>query len=281
MHYKYFSHNGSLLPVEQAVVPLSNIEYSYGYGVYETIRVANGVTYFLDQHSQRLMQSAQIIELEHNFDEAFVCKAVKALVDQTEMPAYNLKVLLIGGATADKANLYVTCLNPHFPDRKLYRMGVKLISQQLERLYPQAKSLNMFTSYIAYRRAQQAGAYDALLINNEGFVTEGTRTNFFGLVGKRLVSPPEQDCLNGVTRQNVIKVAKNSGFSLAENVIRFDQIDGFDSVFVTSTPSKIMPVRAIDEKVWSQPVSPALQDLMKAYDQFIEEYREAQLKEKV
>jgi branched-chain amino acid aminotransferase len=276
--YSYFSHNGKLLPAQQAVVPLSNIEYSYGFGVYETIRVARGVTYFLEEHAKRLMQSAQIIGLGHTFDEAFIRDAVSSLVKRTDVPAYNLKVLLIGGVTPEQADLYITCLNPHFPERKLYRTGVTLISERAERLFPQAKSLNMFTSYTAYRRAQQLGAHDALLVNQAGCITEGTRTNFFGLQDRTLFTPPGADCLHGVTRHNVMEVARKQGFTIEETPMRLDEVHHYESIFVTSTPAKIMPVRAIDEQVWDQPVSSALGELMKAYDQFIDDYAQAQLK---
>jgi branched-chain amino acid aminotransferase len=274
MEYTHFSHNGKLLPAEQAVVPLSNIAYSYGFGVYETIRVAGGITYFLDEHIERLLQSARIITLEHPFDAAFVDKAVRELTSKTNAEAYNLKVLLIGGRTAETADLYITCLNPLFPDRKLYRTGVKLISEQCERLYPQAKSLNMFTSYQAYAHAQSKGAYDALLINRAGCITEGTRTNFFSLQGRTLISPPAADCLHGVTRHHVMEVARAHGFTLKETAIPLEQVKQYDSVFLTSTPLKIMPVQAIDTQVWEQPVSPALHELMQAYDQYIEDYRQ-------
>jgi branched-chain amino acid aminotransferase len=278
MQYTYFSHNGRLLPAEQAVVPLSNIEYSYGFGVYETMRVAGGVIYFLEEHSRRLMQSARIIGLVHNFDESFVHDAVRSLAQETDVAAYNLKILLIGGRSAETADLYITCLSPHFPDRKLYRSGATLISERLERLFPQAKSLNMFTSYKAYRRAQEAGAYDALLINQAGCITEGTRSNFFGFRGQTLVSPPAADCLHGVTRSNVMRVAKDSGFALEEAAMRLDEVGRYDSVFITSTPSKILPIRSIDEQVWDKPVSPALQELMGAYDRFIDGYAQRYLK---
>ena len=67
MDFKYFSKNGELLPVEDAVVPLANIEYQYGFGVYETIRVVHGTPYFLKDHLERLQESARLIGLEHSF----------------------------------------------------------------------------------------------------------------------------------------------------------------------------------------------------------------------
>ena len=209
MDFKYFSKNGKILPVEEAVIPLSNIEYQYGFGVYENIRVNDGVPYFLKDHIERLLESARIIGLEHTFDESFVKKSAADLVKKNGAGTYNLKVLLIGGA---EPALYILALNPHFPDKKLYRGGADFITYEYERPYPSAKTLNMLQSYLAYKKAREAGAYDALLISSKGCITEGTRTNFFCMQGRTLISPPEDEILLGVTRKVVLKVAKEEGF---------------------------------------------------------------------
>jgi branched-subunit amino acid aminotransferase/4-amino-4-deoxychorismate lyase len=87
--------------------------------------------------------------------------------------------------------------------------------------------------------------------------------------------------LHGVTRSNVIKVAGKSGFTIHETAMRLNEVSHYESVFVTSTPSKIMPIRSIDKQVWIQPVSPALHELMKAYEHFIDDYGKRQLREKL
>lgn len=265
MTYKYFSRNGEVLPAEQAVVPLGNIEYSYGFGVYETIRVSNGAALFLEEHCQRLMSSARIIGLEHPFDTSFVEQAIAKLIEANQVATCNLKVLLIGGAAADRASLNILCLNPLFPDRKLYKDGAHCITYEYERLFPAAKTLNMLSSYLAYRESRTAGAYDALLINRNGCITEGTRTNFFAVKGRTLISPPGDEVLPGVTRGHVIKIAKNNGFKIVEKDIKLSEIAGYDGACLTGTPIKIMPIRSIDEHVWPE-VPAALRELMAAYD---------------
>src|SRR5579884_84486 len=97
MSFRYFSHNGKLLPLEQAVVPLSRVEYAYGYGVYESVRVNKGRIFFLAEHCRRLMNSARVIGLEHNFQSGTVEKAVQELVRQNQAVACNIKIMLIGG----------------------------------------------------------------------------------------------------------------------------------------------------------------------------------------
>jgi branched-subunit amino acid aminotransferase/4-amino-4-deoxychorismate lyase len=265
MTFKYFSKNGELLPIEEAVVPLSNIEYQYGFGVYETIRVANGIPYFLSDHLERLEESAKITGLEHPFTSTTIYGSVEKLVEKIGVGTYNLKILLIGGR---EPSLFVLSLNPHFPDKKLYRDGASFITHHYERPFPHAKCLNMLQSYLAYKKAREAGCYDALLVNSRNCITEGTRTNFFCLKDKTLYSPPENEILLGVTRKVVLQVAQENGFVLEERDIHVVDLQTFDGAFVTSTSSKIIPVHSVDTSTF--PALPStLRTLMERFDTFL------------
>ncbi|QQG37735.1 MAG: aminotransferase class IV [Candidatus Kaiserbacteria bacterium] len=269
MDFKYFSKNGVALPLAEAVVPLSNIEYQYGFGVYENVRVVRGRPLFLDDHVERLEESARIIGLEHPFESTAIHHSVDELIAKNEIDTANLKLLLLGGRSEAEASLFILPLNPLFPDKKIYRDGVLLVSHQYERLFPHAKTLNMLGSFLAYRKAKAADAYDALLIDRQGFVTEGTRTNFFALKGKTIYSPPESEILLGVTRKYVLEAAHRSGFALEERKITLADLKEYDAAFITSTSSKILPVRQIDDA--SVDVSaPALRELMTAFDDFLQ-----------
>lgn len=271
MTYNYFSRNGQLLPSEQAVVSLNSVEYSYGYGVYETIRVSKGEPHFLSEHCTRLMHSAKIIDLSHSFAADFVEQSARELISKNKVEACNLKILLIGGTTKDTATLYMLCLNPLFPDRKLYQIGVHVITENYERPFPQAKTLNMLPSYLAYRHAREAEAYDALLINRAGCITEGTRTNFLALQGRTIFSPPATEILPGVTRHHVLQVANQNGFKVVEQDIKLAEIDQYDAACLTSTSSKILPLRSIDKHIWPEQ-SPDLQELIQAFNEFLSSY---------
>ncbi len=267
MTYKYFSHNGEILPVEQAVVRLDLVEYAYGFGVYETIRVSKSVAYFLEEHCFRLLQSAKIIDLSHPFSEEFVKKSVLSLLEKNKVETGNIKILLIGGPTSDDASLEIMCLNPLFPDRKLYKTGVHCITYNYEREFPGAKTLNMLPSYLAFRQARLTGAYDALLVNHHGYITEGTRTNFFGLNNQTIISPPADQILPGVTRSKVLEIAEQNGFEIIEQAIKLTEIDKLESVFLTSTSAKILPIRSIGEQHYLEP-SRYLKDLMTLFADF-------------
>ncbi len=144
---------------------VANIEYAYGFGVYETLRVVGGKPRFLADHLARLEKSAQIIGLEHAITLGELQLWIQQLLQAESIDVCNLKILLIGGRTAADAQLYILPLAPLFPDRKLYRDGVATITQHFERPWPQAKTLSMLGSYLAYRQARRANCYDALLIS--------------------------------------------------------------------------------------------------------------------
>lgn len=268
MGYKFFSKNGQVLPIEQAAVPLENIAYAYGFGAYENIRLDKGIIYFADDHLERLQESARIIGVEHEFSSTFIHRAVSALIAANDVQTCNLKLLLIGGQMPAQTQLYILCLNPLFPDRKLYRTGTELITYQAERPFPHAKTLNMLQSYIAYREAKKQNAYDALLINTDGNLTEGTRTNFFVMRGKTLISPPEDKILLGVMRKAVLQVAEANNYELLFEAIGRDSLNQYDTAFLTSTSSKIMPIRSIDSHIFSG-ISQELRELMNMCDEFL------------
>ncbi len=157
MEFAYFTRNGEILPVSEAVISISNIEYAYGFGVYETIRVASGKPRYVADHLERLMESARLIGIEHSFTSESIGEDIRALIAKNEIDACNLKLLLIGAPTKDEVTLTIQCLNPHYPDKKLYRDGIDTITYAYERLHPHAKSLNMLESYRAYKKAKEAG----------------------------------------------------------------------------------------------------------------------------
>jgi branched-subunit amino acid aminotransferase/4-amino-4-deoxychorismate lyase len=268
MEFKYFSQNGKTLPIEKAVVPLSNIEYAYGFGIYESLRVLEGTVYFIDDHIERLMESARIIGLHHQFDPDFVKNSIYELVETVGLGTYNLKILLIGASKKENTILNILCLNPLFPDRKLYRDGANFITYNYERAFPHAKTLNMLESYLSYRQAKEKNAYDALLVNENGFITEGTRTNFFCIKGKTIFTPFEKDILLGVMRKAMLKTALTNSYKIVETDIKIDDIKSYDGAFVTSTSSKIMPVKSINGSPLGYPDE--LKKLMELLNDFLD-----------
>lgn len=261
----FFIKNGILSPIDQATLPVDNLELSYGFGVYESLRVRHQSIYFLTEHVERLFFSAQCLGLEHPFSLEQITDWSNQLVKANQIEAANIKMLLLGGKTPADAHLYIFLTAPRFLDKKEYRDGVKVITFHHERFMPQAKTLNMLPSYLAYRQASEVGAFDALLIDREGCIREGTRTNFFAIKNTTLYTPPVEIILNGITRQTVIKCAEENGFAVKEVPLPLKNIFEYDGAFVTNTSGGIVPVAQIDEKRFPE-ISMELQRLRKKFE---------------
>ena len=252
-------------PISEANVPLNSIEYAYGFGVYETIRVSNGKARFIGDHCRRLELSAQAIQLEHNFKPGKIEQYITELIDANGVKTCNLKLLLIGGKSAVDASLHILCLAPYFVDRKLYKTGCHCTTYECERMYPHAKTLNMLPSFLAFREAGRAGAHDALLINRRGEITEGTRSNFYVLRGNTIYSPPESDILLGVTRDHVLALARKDGFNIVHQPIPLESLGSYDAAFLSSTSAKILPIHSVDTFEYGTPPM-QLTNLMQAFN---------------
>jgi branched-chain amino acid aminotransferase len=124
---------------------------------------------------------------------------------------------------------------------------------------------------LAYTKAQKHGHYDALLLDDEDTILEGTRTNFFAIKDSLVITPPGETVLDGVTRQTVLAVAKRNNFIVREEKISLQNLSEFDGAFLTSTSSKILPLIQIDDFTFSA-IPQKLKELMKFYDVFLENY---------
>jgi branched-chain amino acid aminotransferase len=268
MQFKYFSKNGEILPISDANIPLSRIEYSYGFGVYELISKRNHLVYFKKEHIKRLLNSANIIGLDHNFTIVQIQEFIDNLLEKSNSDSCNIKLLLIGGKTKNDADLFILLLNPLFPDRKYFSEGVKTISIKYERPFPNAKTLNMLGSFLAFKKAKENDCFDALLINNENKIIEGTRTNFFLIKDKNIYTQFDAKILHGVTRELVLHIARENGFEIKIEEKSIPDLPFFDCGFLTGTTAKILPVRQIDD--FSFKVIPEnLKLLMSKFDKFL------------
>jgi len=265
----FFSKNGKILPINKANIPITSLEVAYGFGVYESIRISKGVINFLDNHIARLIKSAKIINLEHYFSHETLRNYIKELATTVDIDAFNIKILLYGGNTVGGAQLFIIPSTPLFPDKRLYRNGASLITTRYERLYPNAKTLNMLGSYIAYKQAKKHSCYDSLLVSTTGEIPEGTRTNFYAVKGGVIHTAPDKDVLEGVTREIMLHVARVTGINVVFEPILKNDLQSYDGFFITSTSTKLMPVSKIDDLEFEIPE--LTKTLMKNFNIFLKE----------
>jgi branched-chain amino acid aminotransferase len=269
MTFTHFSKNGEMLSIDQAVVSVRDLHFQYGFGVYEALRVRNSIVYFVNMHVDRLIESARIIGLEHIYSQAQIIDFIKKVSEKNNLESANIKMLLIGGKTAEESNLYIFPVLPLYPDRKLYKHGATASTVHYHRFLPNAKTLNMLPSYLFFTKARKNGHYDAVFIDDEKNILEGTRTNFFAIKDSTIFTAPKEFVLDGVIRQTLIAIAQKNGFNVKEEKIPFSRLQDYDGAFLTSTSTKILPLAQIDDFFFSE-ISGKLKELMKIYDDFLE-----------
>lgn len=268
MQYKFCSLNGRIIDPKDANISVFNIEYTYGFGVYENIRVVNGTPYFLFEHLDRLIQSARMIGLEHPLTPTIVSQWIEALLKRLPSESYNLKILLIGGKTSEDAQCYILPLPPMFPKKEWYQKGVSMVSVQYERPFPQAKTLSMLPSYLAYRIARSTDCYDALAIDGQGNIREGTRTNIILVKGKTLFKPPQELILAGVTQEVVLQCAKKLKLLVKQQSLAYKALRKYGGALLMSTSVGVVPIKRIDDYEFKT-IPPLVRTLGEAYDAFV------------
>lgn len=242
---KYAVKNLELIEEKDAVIPVTQRELFSSFGVYESIKVLNGRMEYLDDHLERLFESARILKLEHTFNGDSVIESLERLIAANGDQTVSLKLQLIGGKTP---SLFAfTTELPIYPE-EFYSNGVKVISYYGERIFPHAKSNCLLLNYMARREAVLVGAIDAILVDKSGFALEGSRSNLFAVKADTLITS-ENDVLYGVTRKRTIEIAKSLNLSIKFRKIALKEIKEhlYDEVFITSTSMGAIPVRVIDD----------------------------------
>ena len=241
----YAMKNLKIIPESEAVIPITKREIFSSFGVYESIKIKNGIVEFSTEHIARLFDSAIILKLSHQFKKDLIEKSLGKLVDINKTVDGTIKLHLIGGDSADLF-AYITDL-PVYPG-SFYTDGVKVISYIGERAFPHAKSNCLLLNYMAAREAMAAGALDAILIDRHGYALEGSRSNLFAVKGKTIITS-EDDVLYGVTRKRILSIADNLGFLIDFKKMYLSDIKqgSCDEVFITSTSMGAIPVSTIDD----------------------------------
>ncbi|MFM8552632.1 MAG: aminotransferase class IV [Nitrospiraceae bacterium] len=258
--------NDKFVDRKEALVSVFDHGFLYGDGVYETLRTYGGRFFMLQPHLARLQRSARLIGLTVPMPEQDWPALLRKTVERNGLADAHLRITLSRGE-GDLGLDPALCLRPtlvimakpiaQYPAH-LFEEGVILSLVSTRRnlasaLPPQIKSLNFLNNILAKQEAAKAGAFDALMLNAEGLLTECTTSNFFFVCDGRLYTPAV-DCgiLDGITREVVLTLAREEGLPVEEGRYPAEALAHAEEAFVTNTSMEIMPVRSLDQS----PVGP-------------------------
>jgi len=243
--------NGKYVAFDQACLPLNDLGIVRGYGVFDFMRTYNGVPFKLREHVQRLQKSAKIIGLSLPWPTEELEAIAQDTLGRNNFPEANIRIVVTGGSSSDfitplgQPSLMIIITPASEYPREYYEQGVKAIAVQIERLLPTAKSLNYISAIGALQEAKLTNAVEALYVNQQGHVLEGTTTNFFVFRDSQIITPKD-NILNGITREVIFELAKDR-FEIVEQPIYYNDLSSFDEAFITATNKEIMPIVQVDE----------------------------------
>lgn len=278
--------HGEIVPESQAVIPVFDLGFIRGYGVFDFFTVNQGVPVFLNEHLTRFLNSANQVNLVSPFGIKELRKHVLELIARNKMITGTIKVILTGGLSSngfdpDGSNQFMILAGDLiFPvaeegDIKPFRL--KTIDYVRET--PGVKSLNYLVPLIHWNESKAAGFHDLLYVH-DGWVSETSRANLFAVTHDNILVTPAEGILAGVTRAHIIHLAKP--FMPVEiRPLTLQEALHCKSVFLTSTTKKIRPVSQIDGHVFSsteswEPAGKLLQELKSMEHQYILEFLQHQ-----
>jgi len=275
--------NGELVPrVEARISPLDR-GILYGYGLFETMRSYGGHVFSLDQHLARLMHSAGKIGIDAGLDPVALRQAIYKTLEANERPDVRIRLTVLAGEgerglTLPKPGMLTIIIVAEelvLPPPQAYKEGVRAAVVSTRRnsrsLLSGIKSINYLDSLVAQSEAVAAGADQAILLNERGFVAECSTSNIFLVVAEKLLTPSvESGILPGVTREEVIELALTLGIAVVEEEISLAVLLRADEAFMTNSIIEIMPITAVDGKpVGSGRVGEITEKLMRAYRELV------------
>ncbi len=274
------SINGELKPRPEAQVSVFDSGFLMGDGVWEGLRLYNGTVPYLAEHLERLFEGSKAIDLDIGHSREELTEQIYRTTEANEMiSGVHIRLMVTRGLKATpfqgpSVNLggptIVIAAEWKEPDPALFDQGLKLMTVHVRRGRPDVQDpswnshskLNCVTACI---QASKMGADEGIMLDPHGFVATCNSTHFFIVRDGELWTSSGRYCLPGITRANMLRLAKENGISTAERDFTLTKVYSADEAFCTGTFAGIIPVREVDGRIISDgragPVTQRLRDL--------------------
>lgn len=247
--------NKAIVPESEARISVFDHGFLYGDGIYETMRSYDGIVFMYDEHLERLARSAAFIRLAIP-DREFISDAINKTLLANKLSDAYIRVTISRGAgpigldpdlCAVPTVVVIAREFSGYPESH-YTEGTKIIIAKTRRnlseaLNPEIKSLNFLNNILAKIEAKERDAAEAVMLNADGYIAEGTVSNIFFISDGRLCTPSvEAGILSGITREIIIRVSQHAGIPVREGLFYPEDLYRATEIFYTNTSSEISPV---------------------------------------
>jgi branched-chain amino acid aminotransferase len=251
--------NGEFIPADRASLPLMDAGFWLGINVFDVLSVRQGVIFKLEAHVNRFYRALHAVRIEIPFTREAFGELIVETVRRSDLADSYIQTIATRGMRGDgpistwPPTLIVNAL-PYFeivaPDVAAQGLRVRIASVRnvpIQSVDAKIKTFNRLHSYLARLEALDAGADDAIMLDLEGYVTEGRGANVFIVRGGRLYTPPE-GLLEGITRETVFELATADGLPASEERLTPYDLYNADEVFYCTTAGGIMPIVEVDRR---------------------------------
>jgi len=250
--------NGKFSPIEDAVVSVEDRGFQLGDGVYEVLRTYRGRLHAVEEHMRRLFRSLDAIELKHPFTAAGLEKVIVEAVKRAGFADSLVYLQITRGATkrakefpADtEPTLVITVRKLELPSAALREQGVAITTADDIRWQRcDIKTVCLLPNVLASQRAKAAGCFEALFVEKDGTVNECASANIFIVTSGIVVTPPlSARILSGITREEVIALARKNGVPMEERRFTLAELLAADEVFLTGTTVEVLSVVKVNDR---------------------------------
>lgn len=228
--------------------------------IYEVLRIIDGKPIFLEEHIKRMKNSFKLVNEEFKLKYDDIFRLIENTVKSENKMIGNIKITY----SLNLKELKVFFIPHSYPTDEMYRNGVKTILYFGERNNPNAKIVNDDFRNMVNCEINKHNAYEAILIDRNGFITEGSRSNIFMINGNKLITSPLKAVLPGVTRGKIIDIARRIGIEVKEEEYSYKNIDKLDGMFISGTSPEILPINSVNE-IALNPKNSVIEILSKEY----------------
>ncbi len=272
--------NGALVSPSEAVIPVNDRGFLFGDAVYEVIRSYGGRLWCFERHMRRLAQSLAAVDMAY-VDIGEIGRAIRETHAASELPDAMIYLQLTRGV-APRAHHYSRGMKPTVlitvRDVAPGVAGVDpngmtaITAPDLRWRRCDIKSTNLLPNILAKTRAHDAGAYEAILVHPDGYITEGSSTSVFWVrEGKVCTMPLGPDILPSISRGIVIEIARDEGLPVVEEHLPLDEFRRADEIFLASTTPEVCPIITLDgASVADGKAGPITRRLQKAFRRRVE-----------
>ena len=285
---KFIWMNGDFQPFNDTNIHLLSNTLHYGMGVFEGVRAYEtkdgGAIFRLIEHTERLFTAASKINITIPFSSDELCQAQVETMSKNKLTeGYIRPIVFLGNESMGlrsqdslSVNVAIACWEwPSYMDPDAKKNGISVVKSPFQQydnpLYSNNKIIGTYVnSIMAVNDAISKGAEEAILMDKNGYISEGSGENLFIVKNSKLITPTTDFCLNGITRQSVISIAKNLNYSVEEKNLSFQDLLDADEAFYSGTAVEITPISTVDgSTIGSGTIGPITEIIQSKYSEIV------------